>query len=57
MLKKAYMLPSNPEFGPVFARGAWEKEFKNKLNKKMYHLYHSPSELGKSMAIAHTLKR
>jgi hypothetical protein len=56
VLKKAYVPPSNPEFGPVFTRGEWEKEFKDKLNKKMYHLYHGPSELGKSMAIAHALK-
>jgi hypothetical protein len=56
LLKKPYVPPSNPKFGPVFCRGMWEQEFKAKINKDLYHLYFGPSELGKSMAIAHALK-
>lgn len=54
MLKKPYV-PVQPDFGPVFYRGKWEKEFKKKIDGKLYHLYHGPSAFGKSMAIAHAL--
>jgi hypothetical protein len=44
-----------PDFGPVFPRDAWKKEFLRRSDGKMYLLYYGASALGKSIAVTDAL--
>jgi hypothetical protein len=54
-LQEPFVPPIQPDWGPVFYRGAWEDHFREACRKKMYTIYYGPSELGKSVAVTHAL--
>lgn len=55
-LQKPFVPPFNPKYGPVFERKDWERQFRHAYNSEMYYIYYGAGQLGKSLAIIHSLK-